>query len=222
MLLDCDTGPDNWDGDTLGVVFLTSLQHCDTLTTCSSLLKECLLSPTDGIMSKDASSASHCDHVSRAPSENIIQNIQCWTQKDSYISWILREMSFGLFSGANCLWKPKCWRSKFAANYPGRHLHISTRISHILHSLTGIFGHQPTIDERVYTRLVTITKLKIFKHIKMSPEHRNRERFNRLWVISMCFYWMLSISSISFKATIKSSFAFVSDWRISWNILLMP
>ena len=49
-----------------------------------------------------------------------------------------------------------------------------------------------------------------------------RERFNRLWVISMCFYWMLSISSISFKATIKSSFAFVSDWRISWNILLMP
>ena len=78
--------------------------------------------------------------------------------------------------------------SKFAANYPGRHLHISTRISHILHSLTGIFGHQPTIDERVYTRLVTITKLKIFKHIKMSPEHRNRERFNRLWVISMCFY----------------------------------
>ena len=131
------------------------------------------------------------------------------------ISWILREVSFRLFSGANCLWKPKCWRSKFAANYPGRHLHISTRISHILHSLTGIFGHQPTIDERVYTRLVTITKLKIFKHIKMSPEHRNRERFNRLWVISMCFYWMLSISSISFKATIKSSFAFVSDWRMN-------
>ena len=47
-----------------------------------------------------------------------------------------------------------------------------------------------------------------------------RERFNRLWVISMCFYWMLSISSISFKATIKSSFAFVSDWRISWKYFI--
>ena len=76
---------------TLSVLSFWHLQHCDTLTTCSSLLKECLLSPTDGIMSKDASSASQCDHVSRAPSENIIQNIQCSTQKESSKKWKYRE-----------------------------------------------------------------------------------------------------------------------------------
>ena len=98
---------------TLSVLSFWHLQHCDTLTTCSSLLKECLLSPTDGIMSKDASSASqwwscfpgpvwkHYSKHSMFDSKRFI-----WEMK---ILWILREMSFGLFSGANCLWKPKCW-----------------------------------------------------------------------------------------------------------------
>ena len=123
---------------TLSVLSFWHLQHCDTLTTCSSLLKECLLSPTDGIMSKDASSASQCDHVSRAPSENIIQNIQCSTQKESSKKWKYRE--FCEKCHLDCSVEPIACEnpsvgSKFAANYPGRHLHISTPGFHTFYIL---------------------------------------------------------------------------------------
>ena len=91
--------------------------------------------------------------------------------------------------------------SKFAANYPGRHLHISTRISHILLSV-GIFGHQlreltpvwsqSPPDSSEYSNILKWVGSIIVKYLID-------------WIISMCFYWMLSISSISFKAIIKSA-----------------
>ena len=119
----------------LSVLSFWHLQHCDTLTTCSSLLKESLLSPTDWIMSKDAFSATLRDHVSRAPSENVFKIFNV----EKYIVKFARNV-IGLQNNVSV--EPIACEnpsvgSKFAANYPGRHLHISTRISHILLSVPG-------------------------------------------------------------------------------------
>ena len=56
---------------------------------------------------------------------------------------ILRELSFVKYivSVEQIACENPSVGSKFAANYPSRHLHISTRISHILLSVE-IFGHQ--------------------------------------------------------------------------------
>ena len=80
------------------------------------------------------------------------------------------------------------------------HLHISTRISHILLSLSGYlvinweslhqFGHNHQPSE--YSNILKWVWSIIVKDLID-------------WFISMCFYWMLSISSISFKAIIKSA-----------------
>ena len=158
----------------LSVLSFWHLQHCDTLTTCSSLLKETLLSPTDGIMSKDAFTAFQCDYVSRDPSEKNIPNTMFVKMRK--ILWILRELSFVKYnvSVEQIACENPSVGSKFAANYPSRHLHISTRISHILLSV-GIFGHQL----RELTHVWSQSAFWILKHIKMRKKH-HRERFNRL------------------------------------------
>ena len=206
---------------TLSVLSFWHLQHCDTLTTCSSLLKECLLSPTDGIMSKDASSASQWWSCFPGP---------VWKHYSKHSMFDLKrfiwEMKILWIYARNVIWTVQ-WSQLLVKTQV-----LDQNLQQIILVAICIFPpgfHTFYILWRGYlviSRQLTREFTPVWSQ-SPSSKYSNilkwvRERFNRLWVISMCFYWMLSISSISFKATIKSSFAFVSDWRISWNILLMP
>ena len=213
-------GSDNWDGDTLGVVFLTSptLWHFndvfitsqrvsfvtdrrDNEQRCIQCISVVIMFPRPRLKTlfKTFNVRLKKIHLRDENIVNFARNV-IWTVQWSQLlvkTQVLDQNLQQIILVTICIFPPGfhtfyiLWRG---------YLVISRQLTR---EFTPVWSQSPSSK---YSN--------ILKWV--------RERFNRLWVISMCFYWMLSISSISFKATIKSSFAFVSDWRISWNILLMP
>ena len=114
------------------------------------------------------------------------------------ILWSLWEMSFGLQNNVSV--EPIACEnpsvgSKFAANYPGRHLHISTRISHIFLSVSGYLVISRDLDNNWARREFTPIW-------SQSPSS---------WKYSNIFKWVLSIILI-----VKD----LIDWVISMCFIL--